>query len=168
MSWLDPARIGESAEDRALREELRGLLGGPAANFFQAEATPEIIALAEDLRREAERRRRTSRQRPSWMLLAAALPFALVLTGMGLWGFHQKQRADILAQNLVHQDQEHRAQLVAVSDQLKTEREAREAFIRTLQKEGPKSPRRQGKELVIPVNRSPLPSAADTQMVKGH
>jgi cell division protein FtsB len=168
MSWLDPARLTESAEDRALREELRDLLGTPASNFFQAEVTPEIIALAEDLRREAERRRHTSRQRPSWILLAAALPFALVLTGLGAWGFQQKQRADVLAQDLAHQDREHREQLVAVSNQFKTERMAREEFIRTLQKEGLKSPRRLGKELVIPVDRNPIPAAADTQLVKGH
>ena len=46
MSWLDPARSSESAEDRELREELRGLLGGPAPSFLQAEVTPELVALA--------------------------------------------------------------------------------------------------------------------------
>jgi len=168
MSWLDPARLNEPDEDRALREELRGLLGGPAPNFFQVSVTPEIIALAEDLRREAQRRRHTARRRPSWMLMAAALPFALALTGLGAWGFQQKQRADVLAQDLAHQDREHREQLVAVSNQLKTEREAREEFVRTLQKEGPKGQRRLGKELVIPVDRNPIPAAADTQQVKAH
>ncbi len=168
MSWLDPARHGESDEDRALREELRGLLGGPSPNFFQAEVTPEMVALAENLRQEAQRRRNTSRRRPSWMLMAAALPLALVLTGLGTWGFHQKQRADVLARDLAHQVQEHREQLVAVSNQLKTEREAREEFVRALQKEGPKGQKRLGKELVIPVDRNPIPAAADTLQVKGH
>lgn len=168
MPWLDPARLNESDEDRELREELRGLLGGPAPNFFQAEATPEILALAEDLRREAQRRKRTSRQHPSWMLMAAALPLALVLVGLGSWGFHQKQRADVLAQDLTHRDQQHREQLLAVSNQLKSEREAREEFLRTQQKEGPKGTRRLGRELVIPVDRNPIPVPANTQMVKGH
>jgi len=168
MSWLDPARINEAAEDRELREELRGLLGGPAPNFFQTEATPELVALAEDLRREAERRRHTARQRPSWMLLAAALPLALALTGLGAWGFHQKQRADVLAQDLAQKVSDHRQELIAVSNQLKTERDAREEIVRAIQKEGPKAQRRFGKELVIPVDRNPIPAAANTQQVKGH
>lgn len=167
MPWLDPTRLDEAAEDRALREELRGLLGGPAPNFFQAEVTPELIALAEDLRREAQRRRHTARRKPAWMLMAAALPFALVLTGLGAWGIHQKQRADVLAQDLARQDSEHRQQLVAASDQLKNERQAREQLIRVLQKEDPKGTRRLGKELVIPVDRNPFPAAANTQQVKG-
>jgi len=168
MSWLDPARHHESAEDRELREELRGLLGGPAANFFQAEPTPELITLAEDLRREAERRRHTARRKPSWMLMAAALPFALVLTGLGAWGIHQKQRADVLAQDLARQVNDHRQELIAVSNQLKTERDAREEIVRAIQKEGPKAQRRFGKELVIPVDRNPIPAAANTQQVKGN
>ena len=168
MSWSDPARLSESAEDRELREELRGLLGGPAANFFSIEPTPELVALAEDLRREALRRRHTARQKPSWMLLAAALPLALAVVGTGVWGFQQKRRAEALALNLARQDQEHQQQLVAVSNQLKSEREAREAFVRAIQKDSPKGPQRLGKELVIPVDRSPIPAAADTQLVKGH
>ncbi len=168
MSWPDPARLSESAEDRALREELRGLLGGPAPFLLQAEVTPELMALAEELRREAHRRRHTSRRKPTWILLAAALPFALVVAGMGAWGFQQKQRAEAFAQALARQDNEHRQQLVAVSNQLKTEREAREAFVRAVQKEGPKGQRRLGQELVIPVDRNPIPAAADTQLVKGH
>ncbi|MFZ1612949.1 MAG: hypothetical protein WAT51_02185 [Holophaga sp.] len=167
MSWLDPARIDESAEDRALREELRGLLGGPTPNFFQATVTPELMTLAEELRKEAQRRRNTSRRKPSWMLMAAALPFALVLTGLGAWGIHQKQRADVLAQDLARQDNEHRQQLVAVSDQLKNERQAKEELVRVIQKEDPKAFRRFGKELVIPVDRNAIPAAANTQQVKG-
>jgi len=168
MPWLDPARLDESAEDRALREELRSLLGGPAPDFFQAEVTPELVALAEDLRREALRRRNTSRRKPTWMLMAAALPFALLLTGLGAWGIHQKQRADVLAQDLARQDSEHRQQLVAVSDQLKNERQAREELVRVIQKEDPKGVRRLGKELVIPVDRNAIPAAANTQQVKGN
>jgi hypothetical protein len=102
------------------------------------------------------------------MLLAAALPFALVLTGLGAWGIHQKQRADVLAQDLARQINDHRQELIAVSNQLKSERDAREEIVRAIQKEGPKAQRRFGKELVIPVDRSPIPAAATTQQVKGH
>jgi hypothetical protein len=56
-----------------------------------------MIALAEDLRREAMRRRHTTRQRPVWMLLAAALPLAVTLGALGSWGYQHKQRADALA-----------------------------------------------------------------------
>jgi hypothetical protein len=96
MSWSDPARRFEPAEDRALRDELSELLGVPGGpcNFFDTQATPEIVALAEKLRGEAERRRHTSRKRPAWMLIAAALPFALAVAGLGNWGVQQKHRAD--------------------------------------------------------------------------
>ena len=57
MSWLEPARIHESAEDRDLRESLGQLLGFSARSFFDVEPTSKMIALAEDLRREALRRR---------------------------------------------------------------------------------------------------------------
>lgn len=97
MSWHDPARINESAEDCDLRETLSQLLGLPARGFFEVEPTPKMIALAEDLRREALRRRHTSRRRPVWMLLAAGLPLALAVGALGSWGFQHKQRADGLA-----------------------------------------------------------------------
>jgi hypothetical protein len=112
MSWHDPARHHESAEDRDLRGELSQILGLPARGFFAAEPTAKMIALAEDLRREALRRRHTSRQRPFRMLLAAGLPLALAVGGIASWGYQHKQRADALAaavaqkeielQNLAH------------------------------------------------------------------
>ncbi|MDP2877323.1 MAG: hypothetical protein Q8O00_14145 [Holophaga sp.] len=168
MPWLETARLDEPAEDRALREELRGLLGGPAPNFFQAEVTPELVALAEDLRREAQRRRNTARRKPNWMLMAAALPFALVLTGLGAWGIQQKQRADVLAQDLARQTNDYRQQLVAASAQIKTERQAKDELVRAIQKEDPKAFRRFGKELVIPIDRNSIPAATNTQQVKGN
>jgi hypothetical protein len=97
MSWHDPARVHESAEDRDLRDELSQLLGMPARSFFGVEPSPKMIALAEDLRREALRRRHTFRHRPVWMLMAAALPLALAVGALGSWGFQHKQRADALA-----------------------------------------------------------------------
>lgn len=98
MPWLDPARQEESTEDRELRAELRGLVGLPISsfesNFFDAKPTPEMVKLADSLRAEALRRRNTARNRPLRMLLAAGLPVALVISGLGAWGFQQKTRAD--------------------------------------------------------------------------
>ncbi len=100
MPWLDPARRDESAEDRDLRAELRGLIGLPVrsfeSNFFGVEPTPEIVELAEKLRSESLRRRNTARRRPMWMLLAAGLPVAMLISGLGVWGVQQKHKADAL------------------------------------------------------------------------
>lgn len=106
MPWPEPVRRFESPEDKELRAELSELLGyspsaalrngGPsgAPNFFGAKPTPELVALAEKLRAEAQRRRNTSRHRSGWMLIAAGLPIALALTGLGTWGVQQKRKAD--------------------------------------------------------------------------
>jgi len=106
MPWPEPVRRFESPEDKELRAELSELLGyspnaalrngGPsgAPNFFGAKPTPELVALAEKLRAEAQRRRNTSRHRSGWMLIAAGLPIALALTGLGSWGVQQKRKAD--------------------------------------------------------------------------
>ena len=53
-----------------------------------------MVKLADSLRAEALRRRNTARNRPMRMLLAAGLPVALVISGLGAWGFQQKHRAD--------------------------------------------------------------------------
>ena len=103
MPWPEPVRRFESPEDKELRAELAELLGhrpvqgaGPA-NYFGAKPTPEVVALAEKLRAEAQRRRNTARRRPGWMLLAAGLPIALALTGLGSWGLHQQRKAEAAA-----------------------------------------------------------------------
>lgn len=98
MSWRDPSRLDESAEDQALRSEMRELLGLPGEGpLFETDPTPELIQLAERLRTEASRRRRTARQRPVWLLMAAGLPFLLALGALGTWGLQHKRRADQLA-----------------------------------------------------------------------
>ena len=107
MSWSDPARRFEPAEDVQLRAELRDLLGLGASAAVQAvEPTTELKALADDLRREALRRSRTQRRRPTWGLLAAAaLPLLAALAGLGNWGIQQKHRADDLAVQAQRQEQ---------------------------------------------------------------
>ena len=104
MSWHDSDRIFEADADAALREELRALLGVGPRNEFEVEVTPELMLLADDLRREALRRNRTARKQNSWMLLAAALPFALLLGGVSVWGVAQKHRAEGYAASVQQKD----------------------------------------------------------------
>lgn len=164
MPWLDPSRRFEPAEDRELRDELRDLLGvdPEPANFFGAEPTPELVALADKLRSEAERRRRTDRTRPLWTLLAAALPIALVLGGLSVWGHQQQQRANQLAAEVQRRERDTQ-QAVAAQLELSRTRVALEqarAEVRANQ-----GPARRGRGLVIPVERTPMPPA-ETLMVK--
>jgi len=164
MSSHDPVRIDESAEDRALREELSQLLGAPASNFFEAEPSPEMISLAEDLRREAARRRRTSRQRPSWMLLAAALPLALAFTGMATWGVQQKRRADAMAAVVVEKEQALQRAAVEVREQRQALQLAVAVQEKGSEKGKPGTSPKPG-ELVIPVD-SVAPGQSDVRVVK--
>ncbi|HLO65844.1 MAG TPA: hypothetical protein VK188_02420, partial [Holophaga sp.] len=107
MSWLDPQRSQEPAEDTLLREELRALLGvRQPRNYFESEPTPELVALAEELRKEARRRNRTARKQTHWMLLAAALPLAIAFGGVSLWGIAQKHKAEDLAQAVAAREAE--------------------------------------------------------------
>lgn len=177
MSWSDPARRFEPAEDCALRDELAGLLGVPTGprNFFEAEASPEVVALAEKLRAEAERRRHTSRKRPSWMLVAAALPFALVLAGLGNWGVQQKRRADDAHARALQASEDAKAQFAEL------QRLARESSQAELQRdrEAPRTapgvrlasrPVRKARpadaELVIPVENPLRTPSLEVQRVK--
>jgi hypothetical protein len=170
MSWHDPARIHESDEDRDLREEVSQLLGLPARRFFEVEPTPKMIALAEDLRREALRRQHTSRRRPVWMLLAAGLPLALAITAMGSWGLEHKHRADALTAAMAQKEselqrlakasaaaqvKEAQAPVVAVSAPALAQNSATPVKVKT----------RPG-ELVIEVKPSSSPMPTQTQTVK--
>jgi hypothetical protein len=173
MSWHDPARSLEPESETALRNELRGLLGmpAPATSYFETEPTPELILLANDLKREARRRNRTFRKKNSWMLMAAALPFALALGGVGVWGVNQKHKADLLAAAVAQQQAQ--IQRLAATQQQPQPAPAPAAPVAapaTRQPQvllmGQTAPRHKPRELVIPVQRSAEPNANDTQRVK--
>ena len=162
MSWSDPARRFEPAEDVQLRAELRDLLGlGPKLAPSAAEPTAELKALAEDLRREAQRRSRTERKRPTWGLLAAAaLPLLAALVGLGSWGFQQKHRADDLTAQAQRQEQELTRLATTHATELARERQAKEEVQHQLQLASRKEIRKNEPFLVIPVG-SPLKVVGD-------
>jgi hypothetical protein len=169
MSWHDPARTLEPKEDAALRQELCALLGVGPRNYFETEATPELNRLADDLRREAKRRIHTSRQKSSWMLMAAALPFALALGGVGAWGMVQKHKADGFAAAYVQQQTELQRMAATLKATPPVAQESRAVLVGDPKVAGQRPANRQKpKELVIPVERSADPVATDTQRVKGH
>ena len=173
MSWSDPARRFEPAEDVELRSELRELLGlaemeAPAA----PEPTPELTELADTLRREAERRRHATLQpRPSWRLAtAAALPILLGLSALGAWGIQQKHRADGLAAQVA--DRDVRIQRIASENEaakleLASERAQKEDFQQKLVQVASKlSPQDRQPYLVIPAKKPVGAEVMDTLRVK--
>ena len=170
MSWHDPARTLEPDADAALRDELRALLGVRPRNEFELEPTPELVLLADDLRREAKRRNHTARKQHSWMLLAAALPFALVLGGVGTWGLAQKHKAESYAAAIQAKDAELQrlaaASRVQAAPSAPSTAPAPAPAVVQMASHAPR--KRKGMELVIPVERSPQPLLNDTQQVKGH
>jgi hypothetical protein len=168
MSWSDPARRFEPAEDVQLRAELRDLLGlGAPATPRAAEPTAELRALADDLRREAQRRSRTQRKRPTWGLLAAAaLPLLAALAGLGTWGFQQKQRADELASQAQRQEQELTRLAAVHATEVARERQAKEEVQQQLQLASRKGGRKAEPYLVIPVEKPLKVVGDDYQRVK--
>ena len=168
MSWSDPARRFEPAEDVQLRAELRDLLGlGPVMAPQLAEPTTELSALADDLRREAQRRRRTERKRPTWGLLAAAaLPLLAALAGLGTWGFQQKERADGLAAQAQRQEQELTRIAAVHASEVAKERQAKEEVQQQLQLASRKGGRKTEPYLVIPIEKPLRVGAEDYQRVK--
>jgi len=168
MPWSDPARRFEPAEDVQLRAELRDLLGlGPVAALRPSEPTAELNALADDLRREAQRRSRTERKRPTWGLLAAAaLPLLAALAGLGTWGFQQKHRADDLAAQTQRQDQELTRLAALHASEVAKERRAKEQVQQELQLASRKGTRKAEPYLVIPVEKPLKTMGDDYQRVK--
>ncbi len=175
MSWHDPARSREPEGDTALRNELRGLLGLPAraANYFETEPSPDLIRLADDLRREAQRRNRTARQRNSWRLLAAAVPFTLALGGLGAWGLAEKHQLDQLSAKVAQEEAE--LQQLAAARQAQPPAPAGTQAGPAAKGHSPQdlqmaraTPRHRPKELVEPVERPAELNPTDTQRVKAH
>jgi hypothetical protein len=168
MSWSDPIRRFEPAEDIQLRAELRDLLGlGPMHAPSTAEPTAELSALADDLRREAQRRSRTQRKRPSWGLLAAAaLPLLAAMGGVGTWGLQQKHRADELVVQTQRQEQELTRLASTHATEVAKERQAKEEVQQQLQLASRKVNRRTEPYLVIPVEKPLKTMGDDYQRVK--
>ncbi len=168
MSWLDPQRSQEPSGDTALRAELRSLLGMKPRNYFESEPTPELVALAEELRKEARRRNHTARRRSHWMLLAAALPLAVAFGGVSLWGIAQKHKAEDLASAMVQKEAE--LTRMAASARRAPVPEKSVQVQQPLLVSGRKQPKpaTKGKELVIPIERPANVIPQDTQQVKAH
>lgn len=139
MSWSDPSRRFEPAEDVELRAEMSDLLGFEPTPRAGIEPTPELIALAEELRKEALRRKRLERRRPSWGLLAAAvLPLAIAVAGLGVWGQNNRAKAEALAADATRRTQELEQQVQTHKTELAKERATREQLTMALAKVGPK------------------------------
>jgi|ERR1035438_2028045 hypothetical protein len=168
MSWSDPARRFEPAEDVQLRAELRDLLGlGPVKALGATEPSVELNTLADDLRREARRRSHTDRKRPTWGLLAAAaLPLLAALGGLGTWGLQQKQRADGLVAQTQRQEQELTRLATNHATEVAKERQAKEEVQQQLQLASRKINRRTEPYLVIPVEKPLKTMGDDYQRVK--
>ena len=168
MSWSEPARRFEPIEDVQLRDELRDLLGlGPVNAAISPEPSSELKALADDLHREAQRRSRTERKRPSWGLLAAAaLPLLVALGGMGTWGLQQKQRADAFASQAQRQEQELTRLASTHATEVAKERQAKEEVQQKLQLASRKGGRKAEPYLVIPVEKPLKVMGDDYQRVK--
>jgi len=169
MSWPEPARSEESAEDRALRDELRLMLGVSAPITAQG-PTAESRALADDLVREARRRSHTPvllpfRRRPSWSLMAAALPVALLIGGLGVWGARQHRKAEALAAEVAAKEAELKRREQHIEDALRREREILVPAATQVAQDASR-PRRAPKEVVLPSNRAETPGPVDVQRVK--
>lgn len=180
MSWHEThtKELQEPEEDKALRDELRILMGIPSKGVFPGSAKPEektdLASLADGLQREAIRRKRMAglavpntmpRQKPIWLLAAAVIPLFLAVGGLGFWGLQQKQRADEMAQKVEHQHVENQ-KLLAASQALKQELQAarEESLLKAKAPETP-SKNRKGVELVIPAEGS-RPALPETRVVK--
>lgn len=168
MSWLDPQRCQEPAADTALRAELRTLLGMKPRSFFESEPTPELIALAEELRKEASRRNHTTRRRSHWMLLAAALPLAMAFGGVSLWGIAQKHKAEDLAAAVQRQEAEISRLAASVKAEPAPGKAPMTAAPLLVSGRKPAKPAAKGKELVIPVENPAGQIIQDTHEVKAH
>lgn len=176
MSWSDPSRRFEPAEDVELRSELRDLLGLSQVEAPASAASPELAdelaELADSLHREAERRRHAMlRPRPSWKLAAAAaFPILIGAGALGGWGMQQKHRADDLAARMA--DKDAKIQVIASENaaaklELASERAAKEdAQAKLVQVASKLSPQDRQPYLVIPAKKPVGAEVMDTLRVK--
>lgn len=171
MSWSDPSRRFEPAEDVELRSELRDLLGLSQVEAPAAASSPELVELADSLQREAERRRHAMlKPRPSWKLAAAAAFPILIGVGSLGWGMQQKHRADDLAARMA--DKDARIQVIASENaaaklELASERAAKEdAQAKLVQVASKLSPQERQPYLVIPAKKPVGAEVMDTLRVK--
>jgi hypothetical protein len=142
MSWSDPSRRFEPAEDVQLRAELSDLLGFEAAPRTAVDPSPDLVALAGELQKEAQRRRRLERRRPSWGLMAAAvLPLAAAVAGLGVWGQQNRAKAEALAAEATVRTQALEREVQAHKNELARERATREQLVQVLAKSGVRSPK---------------------------
>nr|WP_320133315.1 hypothetical protein [uncultured Holophaga sp.] len=174
MSWHDIA-CDENTEDRELRAELSGLLGlEPGVPVRpQAAVTADSSRMADELLREAQRRRRAVvplvRKRTWPIFLAAGLPFALALAGVGTWGVVQKHRADSLAAAIRLKDAQVEQMAKASAEaaaqaamQLEAARAVQPGVVRV--RDGAGSAARP-QELILPLTRTPARAPLETQTV---
>lgn len=175
MSWSDPSRRFEPAEDVELRSELRELLGlapvEASSSSFTTAPSPELTELADSLHREAERRRHAMlKPRPNWWLAAAAFPILVGLGGMSAWGLQQKHRADDLASRMADKDaqiQTIASENAAAKLELASERAAKEdAQAKLVQVASKLSPQDRQPYLVIPAKKPVGAEVMDTLRVK--
>jgi len=166
MPWRETV-CDESKADQDLRMELQELLGlDPAAPVRPAvEATAATVELADELRREALRRRHTPvlKTRRVWpMLLAAGLPVALALGGMATWGTLQKRKADALAADIRAKEAEVQRLAKVSAEAAAQAQQATQALVRV--KSGTKGGQK-ARELVLPMEGSASRTPLDTQTV---
>jgi hypothetical protein len=156
---MNHQNLDEPEEDRALRAELRGMLGIEAPPPVRADAE-QSAALAQSLHREAQRRRRTSadgakasvrplRGRPMLVALAAVIPWAVTFAALGAWGIGQKHRADALAAKTA--ELESRQSRMEEAIEAAKAKEAKEAPTLRVSEHSPAPPR--SGELVKPEER---------------
>ncbi|HJV91156.1 MAG TPA: hypothetical protein VJ623_12685 [Holophagaceae bacterium] len=139
MSWSDPSRRFEPAEDVQLRAEMSELLGFEPAPRGVVEPQPDLVVLAEELQKEALRRKRLERRRPSWGLLAAAvLPLAAAVAGLGVWAQGNRVKAEAAVAAAARKTQELEQKLQAHQTELAQERATREQMVKVLAQAGPK------------------------------
>ena len=147
MSWSDPARRFEPAEDVQLRAELRDLLGlGAPVAVQTVEPTPELQGL--------------------WSRAPAALPLLAALAGLGNWGIQQKHRADELTVQAQRQEQELTRLAASHATEVARERQAKEEVQQKLQLASRKSSPKTEPYLVIPVEKPLKGVSDDYQRVK--